>query len=248
MGFFGITLRGKKKRALELPSQPVLRAACLRPGRQVELLLVTDAWGNESDVRLSRLHDLDQQERLLLAQTFPPLGHHHVGQMLEITFLLRVDDVPGGRRLRVGYKSPLKAVHNDYLVRPGLRGDVLVVDGPQALSKFTLRRHYRLPGELAQDLEVFLMPWRVQVRLLDISVGGVRFSHPRARHLSVGEGVDLLLICGKLAIPVEGKVVRNGSLGSREEAIPFTAVRFNRLAPSHERQLASLINDLQRGV
>lgn len=248
MGFFSLNLRSKKKRALELPSQTALRQACLRPGRQVELLLVTDTWGNESDVRLSRLHDLDQEGRLLLAQTFPPLGRHYVGQWLEITFLIRVDDMPGGRRLRVGYKSPLKAVWSDYLVRPGLRGDVLVVDGPEVLSKFTLRRHYRLPAELAKELEVFLMPWRVQVRLLDISVGGARFSHPRARHLSVGESVDLLLVCGSLGIPLEGRVVRNGSLGSREEAIPFTAVRFNRLAPAHERQLASLINDLQRGA
>jgi len=247
VGIFGLKLRGKKKRGLELPSQAVLRQACLRPGRQVELLLVTDAWGNESDVRHSRLHDQDQAGRLLLAQPFPPLGRHHIGQFLEITFLIRVDDIPGGRRLRVGYKTPLVAVWNSYLIQPGLREDVLVVAGPQALTRFTLRRHYRLPANRIEGMEIYLLPSRVKVQILDISVGGVRLSHPRASHLSVGTTIDLLLTSGNLSIPLEGRVVRNGNQGGRDDAIPFTAVRFSRLAPQYERQLTSLINDLQRG-
>jgi hypothetical protein len=248
MGLFGIKILGKKKRGQELPSQAVLRQACLRPGRQVELVVVSDAWGNECDVRLSRLHDIDDSKRLLLAQTMPRLGSYMVGQVLEITFLILVTDVPGGRRLRVGYKTPLKAVWDNYLVRPGLRGDVLVVDGPQALGRFTLRRHYRLPGERLEGLAIYLVPGQVKVRILDLSLGGMRFSHPRARGLSVGSIIDLLLVQGDLRVPLEGRVVRNGTLGGRDEAIPFTAVRFSRLPAQYERQLTSLINDLQRGM
>ncbi len=248
MGLFGITMRGKKKRSLELPSQAVLRQACLRPGRQVEMVVVTDAWGDQCDVRLSRLHDLDDQGRLLLAQTLPRLNSYMVGQILEITFLIVLHDLPGGRRLRVGYKTPLKAVWDNYLVRPSLRGDVLVVDGPQTLTRFTLRRHYRLPSDRLDGMEIYILPSRAQVQILDISVGGVRFSHPRASRLSVGTTVDLLLVHGRLAIPLEGKVVRNGTLGGRDDAQPFTAVRFSRLPAQQERQLTSLINDLQRGL
>ncbi|MFH1036160.1 MAG: PilZ domain-containing protein [Pseudomonadota bacterium] len=247
MGLFGIRIIGKKKRALELPSQAVLRQACLRPGRQVELVIVTDAWGNECDVRLSRLHDLDGKNRLLLAQTLPRLNSYMVGQILEITFLIRLEDVPGGRRVRVGYKTPLVAVWDNYRVRPELRGDVLVVDGPQTLGRFTLRRHYRLPSDRLDSMEIYLLPQRAKVQILDISLGGVRFSHPRTSRLSVGSIIDLLLVYGSLSIPLEGVVVRNGTLGGRHESMPFTAVRFSRPSAQYERQLTSLINDLQRG-
>jgi hypothetical protein len=248
VGLFGLKLLGKKKRALELPSQSVLRQLCLRPGRQVELVVVTDAWGNECDVRLSRLHDRDDKNRLILAQTLPRLNNYMVGQILEITFLIRVDDIPGGRRLRVGYKTPLLAVWDHYLVRPELRGDVLVVDGPQTMTRFTLRRHFRLPADRLEGLEIYLLPARVRVQILDLSVGGVRFSHPRASRLSVGTTVDLLLVQGHLAIPLEGRVVRNGTLSGRDDTLPFTAVRFSRPSAQHERKLTSLINDLQRGL
>ncbi len=139
-----------------LPSQKELFLACLRPGTHVDLVIRRDEDEESVEARGSMLHDISRDRKIILAQTSPPLNRSFIGQYLEVTFLVRLDDVPGGRLLRVGYATKLLEVIPDYQLGANLSEPVLVVDLPPRLDETSLRMHFRVVPPLELGLKAFV--------------------------------------------------------------------------------------------
>ena len=235
-------LRRKHKR---IPSQKELRKLCLRPGRKVELVLATDLARDFIEVRSSLLEDIDAKGRLILDQTLPRLGPSYLGREIEVTFLVRREDVPGGAWLRVGYRTPVAELRDDYPLGRGLKGDVIVVEGPKELKPYTLRLNFRLRPPPDRDLRLYLLPDRTRVEIEDISGGGVRFSHPRLWRFTPGKGLTLALESGETRLVLEANVVRSGET-RRGSDRALTAVRFAGNPPETMHRLNYLLQELLR--
>ena len=237
----------KKKKKLVLPSQQILQKTCLRPGRRVDLILSTDLERDDIDVRTSVLHDIDKQNRLILGQPYRKIASSRIGKPVEVTFLDQYGEKGARRWLRVGYKSPILEVVNDYSLGPELRDNVLIVAGPKELTMFTLRLHYRLRPPKDRDMRLYLHPERTKVSLVDISQGGLRFTHSRTWNFSLGMNIEFVLVSGKQEMFLEGNVVRTGEARDLYGyATGFTAVKFGYLAPDTRHQLGGLLHDLSR--
>lgn len=139
-----------------LPNQKDLFLTCLRPGNHVDLVTKRDDDSEIVESHGSMLQDITRDRKLILAQTSPPLGPSRVGSNLEVTFLIRLDDVPGGRLLRVGYSTPLVAVIQNYRLSGSVTEPVLVVDLPPRLDETSLRMHFRVVPPLEMGLKVFI--------------------------------------------------------------------------------------------
>lgn len=137
------------------PSQKELFFKSLRPGTHVDLVLERDDESGAMLARASMVQDITRDRRLYLAQTTPPLHHSRIGQDLEVTFLCRFDDIPGGRWLRTGYRAKLKAIES-ILLSSGMVEPVLVVDLPTRLEVTTLRMHFRLTPPTEYGLRAYL--------------------------------------------------------------------------------------------
>jgi|Deesub1362A_J573_1020465.scaffolds.fasta_scaffold01263_11 hypothetical protein len=229
----------------QLPSQKELRRRCLRPGRKVDLVLATDLARDFIEVRSSLLEDIDAKGRLILDQTLPRLGPSYLGREIEVTFLVRLDDVPGGRWLRVGYRTPVAGLRDNYALGGGLKVDVIMVEGPKELKPYTLRLHFRLRPPPDRDLRLYLLPDRTRVEIEDISGGGVRFAHPRLWRFTPGKGLTLALEEGDTRLVLEGVVVRSGG-EERGRDTSFTAVRFEGNPPETMHRLNYLLQELLR--
>lgn len=144
------------RRKLPLPSQKELFLACLRPGSHADLVLKRDDDEETVEARGSMVHDLTRDRKLILAQTSPPLSRSYLGKLIEITFLCRFDDIPGGRLLRVGYTARLLDIISDYHLSPTLIEPVLVVDVPPRLDETSLRMHFRVVPPLEYGLKGFI--------------------------------------------------------------------------------------------
>lgn len=240
-------LGGKKKKKLILPKQQVMQKTCLRPGRRVDLILSTDLERDDIDVRTSVLHDIDKQNRLILGQPYRKISSSRAGKELEVTFLDQHGEAGARRWLRVGYKTPILEVANDYRLGPELRDNVLIVAGPKELTMFTLRLYYRLTPPKDRDMRLYLHPERTKVGLVDISQGGIRFTHSRTWNFSLGTSMEFLLVSGKQEMLLEGNVVRTGEARDLYGyATGFTAVKFSYLSPDTRQQLGGLLHDLSR--
>ena len=227
-----------------LPRQDVLRATCLRPGRPVDLILQTNLDHNQIDIRPSALYEVDSKGRLILAQTKPPVKPSFKGRHMEITFLAQYKDVPGGRWLRVGYEAPLIAVLENYQIRPDLREQALLVPGPKKLDICTLRLDFRLEPTLDSTLRLFFWPDETQLTIVDISAGGVRFSHPSAWSFAPRQKLSLAVKSGDEILVLKGRVKRSGDLeGPAGRNLAVTAVQFEEMELAVRQRLSQLIHE-----
>lgn len=232
---------------LELPSQEVLLKTNLRPGRNVDLVVFTDLEKDIIDTRSTTIHDITEKGLVVLAQPTRPLGPSAKGSLVEVTFLGRYHDVPGGRWLRVGYRTTVLGVLQDYDIGQNRRESVIVVRTPQELTQHTLRLHYRLEPPADVELYLYLEPDHELVPIVDISQGGVRFAHSPSWSYSRGFAMRFTLVSGRLKLPLKGKVVASyegGPTGKLKQN--HTAVQFIDLDKEIAAKLGELLNRLSR--
>ena len=230
-----------------LPSQEELKRANLRPQHQVEVVVSRGFSGESIDLRQSVILDVDPTGRLYLAQTTPPLLRSDVGLILELSFLSRFRDVPGGRWLRVGYRTPILEVIGDYQVSPDFKEPVIVVEDPAELRPSTLRLAFRVAPPEDLDLRLVLLPGYDSVGLLDFSATGARFYHDLGWSFTPEKSICLGLISGKLFLTLPAKTVRTDTIRDRfggERGL--TSVLFVDLDAHTQNCLDQLLNETYR--
>lgn len=236
-----------KDEALPLPSQEVLRNTNLRPGRNVDLVIYTDLDRDIIDTRSTTLHDISAKGHVILAQPSRPLGPSSKGKQVELTFLGRYRDVPGGRWLRVGYPTRVLGVLQNYKISSAIRESVVVVGSPKELKQYTLRLHYRMEPPPDIDLRLYLEPDHDKVSIVDISAGGVRFSHPKAWNYAKNFTMNLTLSSGRMQMRIKCKVVASYEGGPDGRAsVNHTAVRYVDVDSDTRERLGRLMNQLTR--
>ena len=231
-----------------LPKTKALMKAVLRPRELVDLILRLDLDTDDIDVRRSMLHEVDRQGRLVLAQTSPPILPSQVRQVMEATFLYRQTSPTGHTWRRVGYRAPLMEVRQRYQVSPQVVEPALVLPGPKEFRASSVRLYYRVEPPAELDLHLFLMPEKSEVRVLDISAGGVSFYHPFGMVISPGSRLGLLLQVGDFYLRLRARVIRQAetTLG-RGSLQPYAAV-FEELDTPTRSQLLQLITAISRLV
>lgn len=239
--------RKKKKTTSGLPSQKQLKKSLIRPGQKVDLILDTDMDKDSIDTRPSIIQEVDPKGRLILDQTFPRISRAKKGENIEVTFLTKQQVEIDARWMRVGYKTPVLGLLEDFQLGPNLRESVVVVAGPKELKKFTLRLHYRLAPPKDRDLRLYIWPDRTKVTLSDVSSSGVKFMHPRIWTFSVGHPISLALVSGGQTLVLEGRVVRSGEVRSGAgKGNGVTAVNFSFTSQESQRKLSALLQDMVR--
>ena len=230
-----------------LPGQEELLRINIRPQHQVELVVSRDLLGEGMDVRQSIILDTDDAGRLYLAQTTPPLLRSDIGRDLELSFLSRYRDVPGGRWLRVGYHAPILDVIAKYQVTPDFTEPAIAVDGPKELKARSLRLAFRVAPPEDLDLRLVLIPGYDSVGLLDFSATGARFYHDAGWAFEQGKAITLGLISGSLFLTLPGKIARTDTIYDRfGEEKGLTSVLFEGLDPHTQNGLDQLLNETYR--
>ena len=116
---------------------------CLKPGNRVSIVVTRDEIREIVSVRRSRLHDIAEDGRLVLAQTSPPVTRSYVNRPVEISFLIRSakqDEIP---MIRFGYRTRLLGIIQDYDLGNNFRETILIAPPPKYLEEMNLRMHYR---------------------------------------------------------------------------------------------------------
>jgi len=230
-----------------LPDQKTLFAASVRLRHQAELIMDTDVLADQIEVRHSVIEDIDDKGRLYLSMPTPPILKSQVGTKVQVTFLSRYHDVPGGRWVRVGYHTTILDVLKAYELAEGVIESVVVVSPPQRLEPTTVRMAYRLipPEEL--DLRLYVRGEELEVGLMDLSIGGAQFHHPKDKEFALGRRLALRLVSGELAFNLTGRVVRHNKtydVRGRERAV--TSVQFGEMDPTTKNHLTRLVTETYR--
>lgn len=228
------------------PSQQELLAEALRPGREVSLAMSTDMVNEFIDVRASMLHDITEDGLLILAQPSQPLDKHSLGRVVDVTFLVPHPD-RGAEHLRLGYKTRVQKLVDGWQVGPGFSDNVVLVPKPKKLERTTLRLHYRVEPTSEVPLQLTLVAGGPALALLDLSVGGARFTHSPLLDLDHGQTIDLHLRGENFFLELRAVVLRTTRTPLMSSRTPATsAVKFIDHTPEAKNRLSRLINEIAR--
>jgi hypothetical protein len=211
------------------------------PGYSVDLILQLDLLKDKIDVRRAIIYDVEGDE-YILSQTTPPVRPSDMGKIASVTRLIP----KGGQRLRWGFTGTLIDIIRNYRLGSSLEVLALCVRKTSPLETHNLRMHYRVrpSASWSARIEVDLMP----VNLIDISLGGVLFSHGSGKIFEPGRLVQVTYTGPDRKQQVIRSVVKRAWAAeeARRPGLEFVAVQFIQLDKELERELGREIMELQR--
>lgn len=211
------------------------------PGSSVDLILQLDLLKDKIDVRRAIIYDVEGDE-YILSQTTPLVRPSDMGKIASVTRLIP----KGGQRLRWGFTATLIDIIRNYRLGSSLEVLALCVRKTSRLETHNLRMHYRVrpSANWSARIEVDLMP----VNLIDISLGGVLFSHGSGKIFEPGRLIQVTYTGPDRKQHVIRSVVKRAWAAeeARHTGLEFVAVQFIQMDKELERELGREIMELQR--
>ena len=210
------------------------------PGSSVDLILQLDLLKEKIDVRRAIIYDVEGDE-YILSQTMPHVRPSDMGKIASVTRLIHKGDQP----VRWGFSGTLIDIIRNYRLGSSNTVMALCVRKTSRIETHNLRMHYRVrPGANgSMRIAVDLRP----VNLIDISLGGVLFSHS-GNAFGPGQQVQVTYTGpdGKQH-GIRSIVKRAWSAGEgSHNGLTFVALQFTHLDKELERELGREIMELQR--
>jgi len=212
----------------------------ISPGSNVDIVLDFD-WSEETiDVRRATVYDLDD-EKIILSQTSPPIATYNIGKRVKVTYLVREKDGPA----RYCVTARVAEIVRDYKLSGSETAEAIVLIGESGHERFNLRLFYRLEPPTDSGLALFLR--KEKVNILDISIGGAKFTHRKDHPVKHKEILNLILQVDKQRFDVEAQVVRilpvSGRMARKLESV---AAQFLNLDMNMKDLLSKKIRDIER--
>ena len=179
---------------------------------------------------------------IIISQTSPALDRHFLNREVMVSFLARIDR----RNLRFGFLARLIDLVNDYKIASGKIVEALVLQQHKESEPVDFRMYFRVKPGLQSDISLILKEEKVNV--LDISLGGARFTCPRDYSFRSADKIKFKLLIGNMVFDLD-TIVRevwtpydvsvNGDL-------QYVSVEFEYYNKHLEAALGKAIIDIER--
>lgn len=213
----------------------------IRPGTNINLVVNVDHMRETIDVGNSVIHEAGE-DVLIAAQTDPPISRTRLGQEIFVTFL----DKSGKRLRRMGFPAVIAGFIADYELNPTVRVQALALRQAGEAEEYNLRMFFRLepPGSSGLTISIHGRP----VNLIDVSIGGARFSYERSNALNAGDDIALTIVMDSAAHSVQGRVLRVWEPENERirKTIAMASVQFTEMEARVKNMLARKIRDIER--
>lgn len=213
----------------------------IRPGLNINIIVNIDHMRETVDVGNSTVHEM-VGERMIVAQTDPPISRTHLGKELFVTFI----DRSAGQPRRFGFPAIVVEFLKEFELSSSLKVQALVLRRAGGFEEYNLRMFYRL--EPPTDCGIRIAVGGKGVNLIDISIGGAKFSHEKIFPFAIGEPVNLSLYVDDVPYAVEAKVLRVWEPENERirKTVALASVQFTNMEAHLKNVLARKIRDVER--
>lgn len=213
----------------------------IRPGISVNIIVNVDIDKEITDVRSAIIYDI-AGSNVILSQTDPPFEKHHIGKNVTVTHLIRRKN----DTCRVGFSGKVINVLHDYKHSSSTLVTAVVVKKEAGVNEYDLRLHFRVKPKI--DSNVTLFVGEEKCNLIDVSLGGARFSHKHDKPMEAGSIINLLLIIDDDKLNIEAKTVRVWTAAETAEHrdMEYVSVQFLSLDKNVSNILSRKIMMIQR--
>jgi PilZ domain len=159
-----------------------------------------------------------------------------------VTFLVNIE----GRILRFGFPARLMDLITDYQIASGNDVEALRINKYADPEPVDFRMYFRVRLPSQSGLSLFLR--EEKVNLLDISIGGAKFTYPKSYIFRPADLVKCVLVIGDAIFKVNAKVrsVVTSTTATANRNLQHVAVEFNHNDKKLEASLGKAILDIER--
>lgn len=213
----------------------------IRPGLNVNIIISVDHMREVLDVGNSIIHEVSG-DSLIIAQTDPPISRTRLGTEIFVTFLEKVS----GEAKRYGFAATVTDFTRDFELSSSLKVQGVILKKAGDYEEYNLRMFYRLEPPGNCGIEIFL--GGKKVNLIDISIGGARFSFDKIPSLQPNDTVQLSIVIEHSRYPVEAKILRLWEPDNERirKTLDLASVQFMGTKPDMKNLLARKIRDVER--
>lgn len=215
----------------------------LKPGTPLDIVFENEINRPNAHYMKAVVYDNDKSF-LTISQTSPALGKRFLNRRIITTYLVKNEN----RVLRFGFPGVLALIQNDYAMSSGNIVEALLIKPLADPEPTDFRMYFRVRPPSSTDLSLFLEEQKVN--LLDISIGGAKFTCPRRYVFRTDETIKLKLIIGETIFHVDAAVrnVRDSFAGSAAHNLQHVSVEFRPDDKKMEAALGKAIMEIERSL
>ena len=142
-------------------------------------------------------------KKIILGQTSPPLLRSHLGESVRVSFIIKLKGI---KDVRLAFQADIVAFMPDYKMSFDQVVPAIILDRKTELEEIDRRMFYRIEPPLNSAMTV--MMGNAKMNVVDISLGGAKFTHTAEREFLPGEEIDLMATLDNKRFSVKARVVR----------------------------------------
>lgn len=213
----------------------------LKVGTRVDIILENEIMKSKAHFMKALVYDIEEN-KIIVSQTSPALGRHFLDRPVMVSFLSEID----GRRLRFGFSSKLLDLISDYKLASEQNVEALVLQQYKKAKLIDFRMSFRVTPRLQGNISLIYK--EEKVNLIDISLGGARFTCPLEYSLHNGDEVKFKLLIGAREFSLDARV-REAWLPynmSANRKLQYVSVEFEYDDKQLESALGKAIMEIER--
>lgn len=213
----------------------------LKAGMPLDIIFEKEVNQQNAHYMKAVVYDYDN-DFITISQTSPALNKRFLNRRILTTFLMKIEN----RILRFGFPGLLADLISDYAMSSGKTTEALLIKKLAQPEPTDFRMYFRVKPPLNTDLSLFLAEQKVS--LLDISIGGAKFTYPKRHIFRPGETVKFKLIIDKAIFNIDAGVrnVREPHFVTTHKNIQHVSVEFLHNDKKMAASLGKAIMDIER--
>jgi hypothetical protein len=213
----------------------------LKVGTRVDIVFEKEIMKSHAHYMKALVYDFEKN-KIIISQTSPALNRRFLNRRIMVTFLLSIER----RVLRFGFPARLIDIVTDYQIASGKNVEALIVEQYKDPEPVDFRMYFRVKPSSQSDINLFLK--EEKVNLIDISLGGAKFTYPKTYLFRPADEVMFKLIIGRGIYNLDAKVHEVWSPDDNvvNRNLQFVSVEFHHLNKQLEASLGKVIIDTER--
>ena len=159
-----------------------------------------------------------------------------------VTYLVKEND----KHLRYGFSAVIVEFIDRYQLMSKQHVCAIVVRKRSDPKPYNIRMWYRAQPSSKSGLDVSI--YNKKVNVIDISLGGIRFSYDKSLQLEANKVIEVRLGMAGAVYTIEARIIRTWEteIERFKGELWFAAAEFLNLSPRIEQELSRKIRDIER--
>jgi len=177
----------------------MIKIPSLKIGTRVDIVFENELMKSNAHIMKALVYDIEES-RIIISQTSPALNHHFLDRRIMVSFIARI----GSRNLRFGFPSKLLDLVNDYKIASQESVEAFILQSYKKSELVDFRMYFRVTPQRQSDISLIFK--EEKVNLIDISLGGARFTCPLDYSLRNDDRIKFKLLIGRNVFNLDTRV------------------------------------------